>query len=270
MPGAAASHELNAGIEPAKRFADLDAPSFIPAQVPAPSIVPDDGPLYKKLVANFGIVPALKLQRLEGEARGFSCEASANLHEHFDILRRDFAGLPLLCFAHAQLIVCIRRGLDLAENVPAFLKLWAAESEFLTAHLDSRWLISACDTFADHGSDAQKAAAMILVVLINAVKLAETERLSLRDATSLTEKFNAIAESHRAKTHIELWDGVTAYAPFAGDMPRNMLRRLAVLTDKDAALAAIARTLIRRAAAADTLLGRLARLNSGFLSAEFA
>jgi hypothetical protein len=153
--------------------------------------------------------------------------------------------------------------------VLAFLKFWATEFEFLTAHLNSRWLILACDTFADYGSDAQKAAAMILVVLINAVKLAETERLSLRDKTSLPENFNAIAESHHAKSHIELWDGMTAYAPFSGDMPRNMLRRVALLTDKDAALTAIARTLIRQAVAADTLLGRLARLNSGFFPTEF-
>jgi hypothetical protein len=62
---------------------------------------------------------------------------------------------------------------------------------------------------------------------------------------------------------------LSSAAPFSGDMPRNMLRRVALLTDKDAALAAIARTVVRRAVAADTLLGRLARLNSGFLPTEF-
>ena len=87
--------------------------------------------------------------------------------------------------------------------------------------------------------------------------------------TALPEKFNTIVESHRAKTHIELWGGMTAYAPFTGDMPRNMLRRLTTITDKDSALAAIARTLIRRADAADTLLGMLSQMNSGFLFAEF-
>jgi hypothetical protein len=268
MPGTSATFDLDSSIEPTRRVAD--APGCLLPQVSSPGTSADHEPLYKKLVADFAIVGELKSQRYEGETRGFSCEASADLHEHFEILRRDFGGEPLLCFAHAQLIVCIRRKLDLAENISAFLKLWATEPEFLTAHLNSRWLISACDTFADYGSDAQKAAAMILVVLVNAVKLAETERLSLRDTTSLPDKFNAIAGSHRAKTHIELWDGMTAYAPFSGDMPRNMLRRIATLTDKDAALAAIARTLIRHAVAADTLLGRLARLNGGFLPTEFA
>jgi hypothetical protein len=268
MPGATATFDLDA-TDPVSGVVERAASNSILPRVTAPSISIGNEPLYKMLVADFGIVPALKSQRLEGDARGISFETSENLSEHFDHLQKDFVGLPLLCFAHAQLVVRIRRKLDLAETVPAFLKLWATESEFLTAHLNSRWLISACDTFADYGTDAQKAAAMILVVLINAVKLAETERLSLRDAASLPEKFDAITESHRAKSHIELWDGMTAYAPFSGDMPRNMLRRIALLTEKDAALAAIAKTLIRRAVAADTLLGRLARLNSGFLPAEF-
>jgi hypothetical protein len=269
MPGAAAIQDLDAGSEPAKRVADRDGPNFFLEKISAPSIAGDDEPLYKKLLSNFDIVPSLKAQRLEGERRGISFETSENLSEHFEHLGKDFTRLPLICFAQAQLVVCIRRKIDLADTVPAFLRLWETESEFLTAHLNSRWLISACDTFADYGSEAQKAAAIILVVLINVVKLAETERLSLRDGTSLPDKFNAIAESHRAKSHIELWDGMTAYAPFSGDMPRNMLRRIALLTDKDAALAAIARTLVRRAVQADTLLGRFARLNSGFLPAEF-
>jgi len=239
------------------------------ASISPPRAVPEDALLYKKLAANFDCIPELKSRLLEGE-RGFSCEVSADLHEHFDCLRPDFAGLPLLCFAHAQLIVCIRRKIDLAEHFAVFQKLWATEHEFLAAHLNSRWLVSACDSFADYGTDTQKAAAMLLVVLINTAKLAETERLWLREAIVMPEKLNAIVESHNNKKHIELWDGMMAYAPFAGDMPRNMFRRLAALTGRDPALATIARTLVRRAVAADTVLGRLADLNSGFLSSEFA
>lgn len=242
--------------------------------VRAPPIMPHaggvDAPLYKQLAGDFSCVAELKSRYVEGERDGFICAASTDLAEHFDILRPDFAGLPLLCFAHAQLVVCLRRRLELAENLPVFLRLWAEEHEFLTTHLNSRWLISACDSFVDYGSDAQKAAAMALVILINTVKLAETERFASRDPLPLREKFDGIAERHAAKRHIELWDGITAYAPYTGDMPRNMLRRLATLTERDPALTSIARTLIRRAVAADTLLGRLARLNPGFLPVEFA
>jgi len=256
--------------EAAQRSVSRGWPKFFPVPNTATAPLVSSAALYKTLISNVEGIGYLKSQRLPGAARGIVCGASANLEQHFEILRADFAGLPLLCFAQVQLIVCLRRKLNVAENAPAFLKLWALEHEFLATHLNSRWLISACDTFADYGSEAQKAAAMPLVVLINTVKLAETERLALRDPAPLPEKYNAIVECHNAQTHIELWDGITAYAPFAGDMPRNMLRRLASLIDKDPALTTIARTLVRRAVAADTLLGRLARMNPGFLSAEFA
>jgi len=266
MPGAADTLKPNADLGLAKRI----APNADPVQISSPSILPDSEPPYKKLASNFGIVPDLKFQRLEGEARGLSFGFATDLDAHFEILRRDFVGLPLLCYAHAQLIVCVRRKLELSENLAAFLKLWSTESKFLTEHLNSRWLISACDTFADYGSDTQKAAAIIMVILVNTVKLAETERLIFGDPNPMPSKLEAIAEKRNARTHIELWDGVTAYALFSGDMPRNMLRRLATLTEKDVALAAIAKTLIRRAVTADTVLGRLARMNNGFLPSEFA
>ena len=237
-----------------------------PAPIPDPI---ETGPLYRKLIAGRVTTDELKSQRVEGKWRGIAYVASANIYEHFNGLRRDFAGMPELCFVHAQLIVRIRRGQELETAVPAFLKLWAEEAEFLTKHLNTRWLISACDTFADFGSPAQKAAAMMLVLLVNTVKLAETERLTLADCDSMPEKLQAIVETHRSRAHIELWDGMPCYSPFEGDMPRNMFRRMMLLVDKDPALGQIARMLMRRAITSDTLLGRLARLNSGFLPAGF-
>ncbi len=235
---------------------------------PIPDLI-DTGPLYRKLIAGRVSVADLKSNRVEGQWRGIVFVASANIYEHFLGLRRDFAGSPELCFVHAQLIVCIRRQKELKTTVPAFLKLWAEEAEFLAENLNSRWMISACDTFADYGTPKQKAAAMMMVLLMNTVKLAETERLTLADSDSLPEKLQAIVEVHRSKAHLELWDGMPAYSPFEGDMPRNMFRRMAKITDADPALTLIARTLIRRAVAEDTLLGRLAALNPGFLPEEF-
>lgn len=223
------------------------------------------GPLYQQFTSGSVSLTELKSRLVEGRPGATIIFAESNIHEHFRHLRRDFAGSPELCFVHAQLIVCIRRSRQLEKTLPAFFRLWNEEAEFLSRHLDSRWLISACDTFADHGSPTQRATAMLLVVLINTVKLAETERLCLADPDTLPEKLSAITESHRHKTHIELWDGLTAYAPFIGDMPRNMFRRMAAVTGEDAAISAIARALIERAIKADTLLGRLARLNPSFL-----
>jgi hypothetical protein len=229
----------------------------------------DTGPLYRRVAAGRVSIAELKSRHVEGQHRGIAFVAAPNIYEHFNGLRRDFAGMLELCFVHAQLIVCIRRGRELETTVPLFLRLWAEEAKFLTENLNTRWLISACDTFADYGSPNQQAAAMLMVLLINTVKLAETERLTLADSDCVPEKLNAIGEVHRGKAHLELWDGMPCYSPTAGDMPRNMFRRMAKITDADPALALIARTLIQRAAASDTLLGRLSRLNPGFLPPEF-
>jgi hypothetical protein len=213
-------------------------------------------------------VARLKSQIIGGFERRIAFGGHANLDAHFENLRLEFTGLPALCFAHAQLNVLIRRRIDIEENVPLFFELWAAEAEFLCKYLSSRWLISACDSFADYGSGRQRTAAMMLVVLINMTKLAETERVSLKDRTSLEPDYAEIVECYDRKQSFELWDGIVAYSPYNGDMPRNMFRRVMKLTDSDPALRLIARTLIRRAVEADTLLGRLARLNPEFLPIE--
>src|SRR5262249_27150958 len=81
--------------------------------VSAASIVPGktgaEISLHKQLVEDFSCVSKLKAGMVEGERNGVVYGASGDLEEHFDILRPDFAGLPVLCFAHMQLIVCLRR-----------------------------------------------------------------------------------------------------------------------------------------------------------------
>lgn len=213
-------------------------------------------------------VATLKATIVDGARASPSFGARTDLSAHFANFRQDFAGLPELCYAHAQLIVLLRRGLDLEQNIPAFLNLWLEEADFLARHLNSRWLISACDTFADYGSDIQRAIALILVAMINTIKLCETERIGLCDPSTVPEKLETVANAHRANTHIELWDGVTAYSIANGDMPRNLFRRITAIADKDPALGVIARTLIIRAVEGDNLFGRLAKLNDGFLPSE--
>lgn len=225
-------------------------------------------PLYRQLIAGEVSIAEMKRRIVPGEKREIAFYGDPNFYGHLRMLSREFAGSPEICFAHAQLVVCIRRSRELAEVLPLFFKLWRDEAEFLARRLNSRWLISACDTFADYGTPAQKAAAMPLVLLVNMTKLAETERRFLADPESLPERIGAIVESHKHKSQVELWDGICAYAPFGGDMPRNMFRRMMRIVDEDASLGLIARELIRRAIENDTLLGRLARMNPEFLPLE--
>ena len=80
-------------------------------------------------------VPALKAAYIEGEPGPLNFGNHPDVSDHLAKLRPEFGGQPELCFYTASLVVHIRRGINLVENVPAFLQLWAAEAEFLTTHL---------------------------------------------------------------------------------------------------------------------------------------
>lgn len=186
------------------------------------------------------------------------------MDEHISLLRTEFVGLPEICHTHAELVVRIRRKLDLQPTLAAFFDLWDAEAEQLAANLSSRWLVSACDTFADYGTPFQQAGALILSATINTLKLADTERLLLNDASRDPAKTDALIRSHAENAHVELWDGMTAYSVVAGDMPRNLLSRMRAVLGQDPVLSVIGRTLIERALQGDTVFGRLAVLNPRF------
>ena len=138
------------------------------------------------------------MQRSGRNGRRHTWGRTKDADEHISRLRAEFAGLPEICHTHASLIVRIRRKIDLESTLTAFFELWSSKADELAAHLSSRWLVSACDTFADYGTPFQRAGALILSATINTLKLAETERLLLRDASPDPERIEAMKASHAA------------------------------------------------------------------------
>jgi hypothetical protein len=189
---------------------------------------------------------------------------TADVDEHISQLRAEFIGLPETCHEHAALVVRIRRKIDLESTLGAFFALWASDAEQLASNLSSRWLVSACDTFADYGTPFQRAAALMLSATINTLKLAETERLLMSDASLDLEKTERLIRTQAGQTHVPLWDGMTAYSIEAGDMPRNLLSRMRSVLSGDPALSAIGAALIERALQGDTVFGRLSKRNPRF------
>jgi hypothetical protein len=89
----------------------------------------------------------------------------------------SFRGRSELEYAHAALIVLMRLGMEVSHSWRRFCELWSDSGSFLLQHLNSRWLVSACDTIADHDRDrAQRALALAASALVNTVRLYETER----------------------------------------------------------------------------------------------
>ncbi|WP_168399043.1 MULTISPECIES: hypothetical protein [Acinetobacter] len=166
---------------------------------------------------------ALKQQIIEGDETRYTHGSAKDLQQHIEQLKDEFVGQPALNHYHASLIVLIRREVDTAANYAKFKALWLAERDFLLSSLNTRWLVSACDTFIDLDDDSVlKAILMNAVVLINTLKLQETERF-LCDHQM---QENADHRAHLQQQRYALFDGTSAFVVGTDDTLRNMRWRL--------------------------------------------
>lgn len=168
-------------------------------------------------------IEKLKSDIIAGDQIQYTHGSAKDLNEHIEQLKHEFVGQPALSHYHASLIVLIRREVDVEENFEKFKALWMSERDFLLSTLNIRWLISACDTFLDlHDDVTLKATLMNAVVLINTLKLQETERY-------LCDQSLEINIEHQTRLQTEryaLFDGTSAFAVGTDDTLRNMRWRL--------------------------------------------
>ena len=169
-------------------------------------------------------IEALKRSIVSGEEAEYAYGSLPDLQAHLQRLRREFIGQPELIYHHAALIVLIRRESEVARNFARFKQLWLAEQAFLSEHLDLRWLVAACDTLIDHDPDAAlRAALMNGVLLVNTVKLQETERF-LQTHAGVVDDPQALAALQSGR--VGLCDGLSAFVAGTDDTLRNMRWRL--------------------------------------------
>ena len=96
---------------------------------------------------------------------------------HLLNLRSEFNGKTELDYYHAELIVFLRRGINCKDTFKKLSNLWNSESDYLIKNLNTRWLISAADSFVDHDTNSlSRAYAFSAITLVNSCKLCETER----------------------------------------------------------------------------------------------
>lgn len=146
-----------------------------------------------------------------------------DLKDHLNRLEAEFGGRDQLSFLHAALNVLIRREVALAASLKAFRHLWEAAGQRLCQNLDLRWLISACDTIADHPlREIDAARALLASTLANTVKLYETERRAVGEPRLTQELVDAAAKDRPGL----LFDGMTRFGIEGGDMIQNLLLRL--------------------------------------------
>ena len=167
---------------------------------------------------------SLKSQQIRGDQARYTHGSKNDLAEHIDDLRSEFIGNSELVYFHAKIIVLIRREADVEKNFQLFEQLWQQETAYLLEHLNTRWLVAAADTYADHGrSSIDRTAALLASSLVNAVKLSETER-NIMAAQALSAE--AAAAYNLQQNRMALDDGLSAFAVGTDDTLRNFRWRL--------------------------------------------
>jgi len=146
------------------------------------------------------------------------------LERHLHNLRNEFVGQSELVFHHAKLIVLIRREYRTRQTFGEFKELWNEHADFLCQHLNIRWLISACDTFADHDPDfAISNLALATSMFVNTIKIYESERF-------ITDTQGSVVQEDRVQLLqtelVPLFEGLSCFTVGTDDTLRNMRWRL--------------------------------------------
>ena len=162
---------------------------------------------------------------IDGSVIHYTHGSSDKLEEHFIALRDEFVGQSELCYTHAKIIVLIRRDFEAKNHFALFEQLWKEEKDYLLKNLNTRWLISATDTFADFSEDDSiKSLSLACSCLLNTVKIHESERFiaNLDSNSDDKEKINRLDNEER----IPLFDGISVFKVGTDDTLRNMRWRI--------------------------------------------
>lgn len=206
------------------------------------------------LDANEIDLEAMKTQVIDMGSSVLSRGSAKDIVSHHDTLRKEFSGQSELAFYHAMLIVLIRREVNLANSFSRFEALWHEHGDWLLKHLNIRWLVSACDTFADHSSDSvQRSLALATSVLANTVKAYETENV-----LSHHEKvfYDPQVVSKVQTEAIALFEGMSCFTIGTDDTLRNMVWRMKDIAPNYAA-GRILLEVFNRLTTLPTALGRM-------------
>ena len=166
----------------------------------------------------------LKSQTIDTENSEYTFGSKSKIKDHLIDLRNEFNGKSELEYYHAELNVFLRREINTKESFEKFSSLWKHEHVFLVKNLNTRWLISAADSFIDHDDNPlSRSYAFSAVCLVNTCKLCETEHFANQTGDISFDKIKLL---ELKKARVELFDGVSAFAIGTDDTIRNMRWRL--------------------------------------------
>ena len=158
----------------------------------------------------------------------------------------------LLLSSIQELIVHLRKGKEKEKNWIAFRTLIENNLKEVCSVMDTRWLISLCDTYVDYGDPVTRRNAMLVVLIADFEKLWATHLL-MYDIKLNEEKLNQLKKNKI----IQLWDGMYSFNINHGDMTNNFFARMDDLMKETPVIDEIYRTVIQRIRGNDTILANL-------------
>jgi len=151
-----------------------------------------------------------------------------------------------------SLIKNLRQGRNTEKNRIEFKRIIQKNIKKICKNLNTRWLISICDTYVDYGNPIEARNALIITVFTNMEKLGQTY-FHMFDLKINNEKIKKL----RDEPPFELWDGMTSFHLKKGDLTSNMFRRIDWCLKETPELHLIFKTVLTRIKKNDTILGNI-------------
>lgn len=148
-------------------------------------------------------------------------------------------------------IVALRRNVDPHIDAPALLYLLEEYQDEILEYFSSRWLVSICDTLADHAPAPDKYLAMIISTTFNHIRLMESHR----DVLISDEIDQEYFATHK---QVPLWDGFLTFNLRYGDTFENLYAREDKLLQEHAVLWKIWKQLLHTMQQHDNLMSSFA------------
>ena len=150
------------------------------------------------------------------------------------------------------LIEALRKKNNTKENWKQFQSIVENNLHQVCDSLDTRWLVSVCDTYVDYGNPLEQRNAMFVSLVANMEKIWATHLLMF-DIWPNPKKLDAL----KADRIIPLWDGMYSFNINHGDMANYLFTRMEKLLEDTPALKQIFETVKKRMLENGTVLANL-------------
>ena len=130
----------------------------------------------------------------------------------------EFSGAPEVLKTVLECIVKSRRNIE-PDATGKLFKETVENNLDTVLTMNSRWLVSVCDTYADCGDELESSNATMVSLMFNQIKLCGTVLDLVMDSRINGNKLN----NYNTKP---LWDGMWGFNVLKGDMVENLIQRM--------------------------------------------